>query len=162
MSNPSSDGGRGGLAFDPTSGSYDYSGNQYYEDDENNQRVSSLPTAEEERKLLDEDGYNEEYDEGRAVVTRDQQGGTDNNDKSMAPDQKYKERRHDRVIREGMSYKDAMMAVHLDRERVELEKELNTVGGTGAGGYDGGSEKGESVAVVSRWDEDSASSAPRR
>jgi hypothetical protein len=51
------------------------------------------------------------------------------------------------VVREGMSYKEVMEGVNLERERNELEKE----------------EKESSVAVVSRWDEDSSkSSGPRR
>jgi len=146
------DGGRGGLAFNSAT-EYDYTGS-YHEEE----RVSSLPTAAEERRLLDDEAYDEEDDEGQVVV-REVDGG---NKQVVAPERSYKDRRHDRVVREGMTYKDAMEAVSLERERVELEKEGSAAAATGGGGK---GEEGESVAVVSRWDDDSvskASSAPRR
>jgi hypothetical protein len=136
MNTEPSDGGRGGTAFNVPTDSYNYT------DDYEDEKVTSLPTAAEERKLLDIDEYDEQDDEGRVVSVNDDAG----KEKRMAPDEKYRERRHDRVVREGMSYKEVMEGVNLERERSELEKE----------------EK-ESVAVVSRWDEDSSkSSGPRR
>ena len=150
MSNEPTDGGRGGLAFNST-GNYDYTGS--YTDDE--QRVSSLPTAAEERKLLDEEEYDEENDEGQ-LISRD---NGEPKRTMVAPEVSYKERRHDRVVREGMSYKEAMVAVEMERERADLVRE-------GMMSEEGGEvkkvEEG-SVAVVSRWDDDSTkSSAPRR
>lgn len=150
------------MAFGSSTGDYDYSG-PYLDDDE---RVSSLPTPAEERRLLDDtDDVDEEDDEGRAVVR-------DHVEKAavVAPERSYKERRHDRVVREGgMSYRDAMTAVHLEREREELVKENAGITMDDGGRMSvaaGGKEEEDSVAVVSRWDDDDASSkssiAPRR
>ncbi len=131
------DGGRGGLAFGIAAG----------DDDENN-HVTSLPTLEEERKLFGmDDGIDEDADEGRVSTSTSTNGGGDGNtyeDASSSNDpffnnpssssgtglvntrisdreSSYHARRHNRVLREdGMSYKEAMEAANIERERSEL------------------------------------------
>eukprot|EP00986_Skeletonema_menzelii_P011996 scaffold6367_cov153-Skeletonema_menzelii.AAC.2 len=131
------DGGRGGLAF----------GIATQEDDDNNNMMTSLPTLEEERKLFGmDDEIDEDADEGRLTSSSSAAGdGTNfedassndpffnnnNNNPSSGTglvntrisdrESTYHARRHNRVIREdGMSYKEAMEAANIERERSEL------------------------------------------
>eukprot|EP00984_Skeletonema_dohrnii_P035609 scaffold35602_cov216-Skeletonema_dohrnii-CCMP3373.AAC.2 len=123
------DGGRGGLAFGIATTE---------EDDDNNNMMTSLPTLEEERKLLGmDDDIDEEADEGRATSsasTNNKNGEDTENDPFSGQsgtglintrisdrESTYHARRHNRVIREdGMSYREAMEAANIDRERSEL------------------------------------------
>jgi len=130
------DGGRGGLAF----------GIATQEDDDNNNMMTSLPTLEEERKLFGmDDEIDEDADEGRLTSSSAAGDGTNfedassndpffnnnNNNPSSGTglvntrisdrESTYHARRHNRVIREdGMSYKEAMEAANIERERSEL------------------------------------------
>ncbi|KAL7483984.1 hypothetical protein ACHAW6_009624 [Cyclotella cf. meneghiniana] len=176
---PSSDGGRGGIAFGAAM-PYDYDdGGINYDDD----KVSSLPTPHEERKLLGlEDDYDEEDDEGRAREvgrTEEHSGevmGGGAGARISDRESSYHARRHDRVAREGMTYKEAMEAVHLEKEREELVKavvqgdshsgEREPTQSDDQGGtqrrrrrWDAKQEDDASIAVVSRWDEESTSSS---
>ena len=99
--------------------------------------MTSLPTLEEERKLLGmDDDIDEEADEGRATSSATNKNGEDTSDDDPFNGQSgtglintrisdrestYHARRHNRVIREdGMSYREAMEAANIDRERSEL------------------------------------------
>ncbi len=123
------DGGRGGVAFGIANKE---------EDDDDNNMMTSLPTLEEERKLFGmEDDIDEYADEGRASAaatgghepsddpfTSNTNGSGLTNTRISDRESTYHARRHNRIIREdGMSYKEAMEAANIERERSELIEE---------------------------------------
>lgn len=139
------DGGRGGLKFGSGTADYDF-GADPSSAHGGGGMVTSLPTAEEERRMLDGD-VDEEDDEGRVAgagsahpSTRQRMaeggggaGGPGGPDADPLAgrgggggsirdrESSYQARRHDRVVREdGMSYRDAMELSNIERERQEL------------------------------------------
>jgi len=144
-----SDGGRGGIKFG-TDGAYDDDANV---GNTNGEMMTSLPTAQEERRLLmDQDDYDEDDDEGRLAggshpstmmakhqaEDADASAGDDpfsNNANSgngsglvntriADRETSYHARRHDRTVREdGLSYREVMELSNLERERRELIEE---------------------------------------
>ena len=123
-----SDGGRGGVAF-----------GIHQDDVDDDNMMTSLPTLQEERKLFGmEDDIDEDADEGRlAPSTSMNTNGShaeeeDEEDPLLSSsvngtkritdrESSYHARRHNRIIREdGMSYKEAMEAANIERERSEL------------------------------------------
>lgn len=106
--------------------------------------VKELPTMEEERRMLAGGSVRareeaEELDEGRvsyhpstmkaARKSEDQDGGGEDpmaQKKSIADrESDYQKRRHNRVIRDdGISYKEAMKQMNMEKEREELVREI--------------------------------------
>ena len=135
------DGGRGGLKFGSGTADYDFGADPSSAHDGGGM-VTSLPTAEEERRMLEGDAVDEDDDEGRVAgagsahpSTRQrmaEDGGGEEGQDPLAGrrggggtirdrESSYQARRHDRVIREdGMSYRDAMDLSNIEKERQEL------------------------------------------
>jgi splicing factor 3B subunit 1 len=143
-----SDGGRGGIKFG-TGIAYDdaYSadpsslaglGGGVDDHRDRDAMMTSLPTLEEERRMMmdDDDVYDEDEDEGMAVVPVDDPDAVDDpfsgadggsglsNSRIADRESSYHARRRDRAVREdGLSYREVMVDANLDRERRELVDE---------------------------------------
>ncbi|KAL9179841.1 hypothetical protein ACHAXT_007811 [Thalassiosira profunda] len=145
----STDGGRGGLAFGRSTIHDDTYGADPSAQGEG-EMVASLPTLAEERRLLGEEEFDEDTDEGRVAgaggshpssrgkFSQAEDAGAEGEDPFAAAreagrgtglvntriadrESGYQKRRHDRELREdGTSYKEAMRDANLERERREL------------------------------------------